>query len=111
LVLCVGIIFAILIRIRIRSICTEKLFSFIIEQGHAFLREIHQKAISQGIEIKENEIDSFLTYTEMMAATGLIKVENNKVTLTEKGEEAAESVAQEIEEAKMRQTNNQNQPE
>jgi len=85
-----------LIRERLDSICTEELYYSTTVSGHEFLREIYQKAIAQGIEVKENEIDSFLTYTEMMAAAGYIKVKDNKVTLTEKGEEAAESVAKEI---------------
>jgi len=85
-----------LIRERIDSISTKKLYNEIIKQGHAFLREIYQKAVLQGIDVKENEIDSFLTYNEMMAAAGYLKVENNMVTLTEKGEKADESVAKEM---------------
>jgi hypothetical protein len=88
-----------LIRGRIISIGTEELYKEVIEQGHAFLREIHQKAVSQGIEVKEDEIDSFLSYTEMMAAVGYIKIEDNKVTLTEKGEKAALNIEREIRKA------------
>jgi len=88
-----------LIRGRIISIGTEELYKEVIEQGHAFLHEIHQKAVSQGIEVKEDEIDSFLSYTEMMAAVGYIKIEDNKVTLTEKGKKAALNIEREIRKA------------
>jgi len=51
------------------STCTEEFST--IKQGHAFLREIHQKAILQGIEVKENEIDGFLSAVESQHLSGV----------------------------------------
>jgi len=81
---------------RLDSICTESLYFSTIKTGHEFLQEIHQKTLDGGIDVEKDEIDTHLTMTEMMAAAGFIKVKDNKVTLTEKGEQAAESVGREI---------------
>ncbi|MFA5188095.1 MAG: hypothetical protein WC460_01890 [Patescibacteria group bacterium] len=90
-----------LIAERLESIGTESLYHSTLICGHEFLREIHKKAFECKIEVEEKEIDTPLTATEMMAAAGFIKVKDNKVSLTEKGEEAAESVAREIASSKM----------
>lgn len=77
---------------------SEEPYHDTLEHGHAFLQEIHQKAMEQGIEVELERIDRPLTPTEMMAATGFIKVdEQGLVQLTEKGEEAAKAVESLIE--------------
>ena len=53
---------------------TKKLYVSRVEDGHAFLREIHAKAKAFGIDIEIEEIDVPLTPTDSIVATGAAQV-------------------------------------
>jgi len=65
-----------------------------LRHGHAFLRRIHQIAVEQGISVELQEIDIPLTPAEIMAAAGLVTVQDGTVQLTAKGERLAREVGQ-----------------
>jgi len=54
--------------------CVEELYTERTKRGHVFLREIHAKAVALGIDVKIEEIDIFLTMTELLIAKGYVKV-------------------------------------
>ena len=53
--------------------CVEELYYGRIDQGHAFLAEIHKKALESGIEVRLEEIDQPLTALETMGSLGFVK--------------------------------------
>ena len=61
-------------RNRISNIETEALYLSEIEESHAFLREIWEKATAFGIDVQLEEIDTWLTPTEIMLDIGLAKI-------------------------------------
>jgi len=68
-----------------------------LKRGHKLLQDIHQKAVENGVEVALEEIDCPLTPTEMMVAAGLAEVSNDgRVSLSQKGEEAAKQAGQEL---------------
>ncbi|MDP1815181.1 MAG: hypothetical protein Q8K92_12095 [Leadbetterella sp.] len=76
---------------RLAGICTEELYERTLREGHDLLKEIHQRATEQGIDVSLQQIDRPLTYTEMAEAAGIIKVENGMVSLTKQGERTAKT--------------------
>ena len=62
----------------ISSTCGEELYAEEKESGHAFLREICTKAVALGIDVKIEEIDTFLTMTDLLIAKGYAKVVPNE---------------------------------
>jgi len=83
--------FATLLTERLLGICIEHLYEKTRQESHEILKEIHRLAAEQGINININRIDRPLTYTEAAEATGIVKVENGMVSLTEGGERVAQA--------------------
>lgn len=81
---------------RLSLISSEEFYEETRKTGHAFLREIHAIAQAQGIEVELEKIDAPLTGTEAMVNTGMVKVEDGCVSLTEAGEQAAQAVEDQI---------------
>lgn len=57
-------------RRRIAGIETEELYEMVIEDAHAFFREVCEKAKQLGIQIKLAKIDTFLTPSEVIVGEG-----------------------------------------
>lgn len=57
-------------RRRIAGIETEELYGSVIEEAHAFFQEIHEKSKEFGIEVELEQIDTFLTPSEIIAGEG-----------------------------------------
>jgi len=72
----------------------EEPYGETLRHGHAFLRRIHQIAVEQGISVELQEIDIPLTPTEIMAAAGLVTLQDGMVQLTAEGERLAREVGQ-----------------
>lgn len=58
----------------INGICTDALYTEVIHDGHAFLKEIHSKAVELGVDVALEEIDALLTVTEALVASGAARV-------------------------------------
>lgn len=85
--------------LRLSSICTDALYNSTKKAGHDFLKEIYQKAVEQNIEVRLDEIDSFLTPSELMESEGLATVNREGlIRLTKKGEKAARQIQSQLEE-------------
>jgi len=54
--------------------CTDDYIHLLTEEGHAFLREIHARAVEFGIAVEVREIDRPLRPSELCAALGAVQV-------------------------------------
>ncbi len=57
----------------INSVKEEKAYLAMIDEGHAFLSEIYEKAIKLGVEVDLSDIDTPLTIHEYLAERGYVK--------------------------------------
>jgi hypothetical protein len=57
-------------RRRIAGIEIKELYKTVIEDAHAFLREVYEEAKQLGIQIELAKIDTFLTPSEVIAGEG-----------------------------------------
>ncbi|MFA5872143.1 MAG: hypothetical protein WC858_05525 [Parcubacteria group bacterium] len=74
---------------RLRYACDDEVtYKETLKEGHALLKEIHQEATKQGIEIDGALIDRPFSVTEVAEAAGYVKIRDGMVSLTKKGEEA-----------------------
>ena len=80
----------------INRTCLEELYESRRRSGHAMLQAAHALAQKQGIEIELKEIDIPLTMTDFMVQEGMAERKDGNTILTEKGKQAADSLAKEI---------------
>ncbi len=64
-------------RQRLSGICTDALYARVAEDAHAFLVEVFEKAKQLGVQMDIKLVDSPVTITEVLIASGCAKIAEN----------------------------------